>query len=101
MQNNNSLWRIRNKEIYNVIHNTDVLRLITYRRIAWLGHTKRMEQYRVLRIILKWRPIGKRSRGMARKRWIEDVEEDVRSIGIRRWRKLHDWRNQMGQILFF
>jgi hypothetical protein len=27
--------------------------------------------------VLVWKPIGKRIRGRPRKRWIEDVEEDV------------------------
>jgi hypothetical protein len=39
------------------------------------------------KIILKWKPIGKRIRGRPRKRWTEDIEEDIQIMGIRRWRK--------------
>ena len=38
--------------------------------------------------MLEWKPMGKRIRGRPRKRWIEDVEEDILTMGIRAWRKL-------------
>jgi hypothetical protein len=37
--------------------------------------------------VLEWKPIGRRIRGRPRKRWIEDVEEDIQRMGIRGWRK--------------
>ena len=39
-----------------------------------------MEERRIPRKILDWRPVGKTSRGRARKSWIEDVEEDLRNM---------------------
>jgi hypothetical protein len=33
---------------------------------------------------------GRRNRGRPRKRWIEDIEEDIQIMGMRGWRK---WRN--------
>ena len=38
--------------------------------------------------VLEWKPIDRRIRGRPRKRWIEDVEEDIQRLGIRGWRKL-------------
>jgi hypothetical protein len=33
--------------------------------------------------VLEWKPTGRRIRGKPRKRWIENVEEDIQSMGIR------------------
>ena len=32
---------------------------------------------RMPRRILEWKPVGRRIRGRPRKRWIEDIEEDI------------------------
>jgi hypothetical protein len=46
-----------------------------------------MDDRRTPTRILEWKPIGKRIRGNARKRWIADIEEDMKIIGINVWRK--------------
>ena len=33
--------------------------------------------------VLEWNPTGSRNRGRARKRWIEDIEDDIQIMGIR------------------
>ena len=43
-------------------------------------------------------PVGRRIRGRPRKRWIEDVEEDIQRIGIRGWRKVHKERTEWKRI---
>jgi len=47
-----------------------------------------MDEGRMLRSILEWKPMDRRMRGRPRKRWIVDVEEDIQTMGIRGWRKL-------------
>ena len=42
----------------------------------------------MLRRILEWKLMGRRIRGRPKKRWIEDVEEDIQTMGRRGWRKL-------------
>jgi len=56
--------------------------------MAWLGQVMRMDGARMLKRILDWNPMGRRIRGRPRKRWIEDVEEDNQTMGIRGWRKM-------------
>jgi len=46
----------------------------------------RMDDKRTRKRISEWQPIGTRITGRPRKRWIEDTEEDMQIIGIRRWR---------------
>jgi hypothetical protein len=38
--------------------------------------------------VLEWKPVGRRIRGRPRKRWIEDIEEGIKTMGIRWWRNL-------------
>ena len=60
-----------------------MVRSIKRRRMAWLGHVMRMDGGRMLRRILEWKPMGRRFRERPRKRWIDDVEEDIQTMGIR------------------
>ena len=46
-----------------------------------------MNDRRTPKRISEWKPIGTRTRGRPRKRWIVDVEEDIQIMGVRRWRK--------------
>jgi hypothetical protein len=70
-------WRIiMNNELSKLIGNADIVRFINSRRIAWLGHVMWMEEKRIPKRVLKWKPTGRRIRGRPKKRWIEDIEED-------------------------
>jgi hypothetical protein len=55
-----------------------------------------MDEKRTPKRLLEWKPMGRRIRGRPRKRWIEDVEEDIQRMGKRGWRKLckerMDWK---------
>jgi hypothetical protein len=41
---------------------------------------------RTPKIILEWEPVGTRIIGRPKKRWIVGIEEDMKMMGIRRWR---------------
>jgi len=42
--------------------------------------------------------MGRRIRGRPRKRWIEDVEEDIQTMEIRGWRKLSKEKTEWKEI---
>jgi len=44
------------------------------------------------------KPTGRRIRGRPRKRWVEDIEEDIQALGIRGWRKLSKERTEWRRI---
>ena len=76
MQNKDGSWRIRiNYELNELIENADIVRFIKSRRIAWLGHVMRMDDKRTPKRMLQWKPIGKRTRGRPRKRWIAGTKD--------------------------
>jgi len=77
-----------NYELNDLIKNTDIVRFVKSKRMAWLGHVMRMEGKRIPKRVLEWKPTGRRNRGRPRKRWIENIEEDIQIMGIRGWRKL-------------
>lgn len=80
-------WRTRrNEEISHFMGEDDIVRFIKAQRIRWLGHVVRMEQGRLPGSLLRGEMIGIRKRGRPRKRWLDDVEEDLRVLGVRRWR---------------
>jgi hypothetical protein len=55
--------------------------------------------YRMLfKRILQWKPMGTRTRGRPRKRWIAGIEEDLQVMGVRRWRKQCEERVQWKKV---
>jgi hypothetical protein len=79
-----------------LVGNADIVRFIKSRRIAWLGHVMRMDERGIPKRVFEWKPTGRRIRGRPRKRWVEDIEEDIPTLGIKGWRKLSmermEWR---------
>jgi hypothetical protein len=53
-----------------------------------------MDEKRTPKRVLEWKPIARRIRERPRKRWIEDVEDDIQRMGIRGWRKLYKERTK-------
>jgi len=99
VQNEDGFWRIRmNYELNDLIKNTDIVRFVKGKRMDWLGHVMRMEGKRIPKRVLEWKPTGSRNRGRPRKRWIEDIEEDIQIMGIRGWRKLCKERAEWKKI---
>ena len=79
----------------NLIKNADIGRFVKSKRMAWMGHVMRMEGKRIPKRVLEWKPTGRRNRGRPRKRWIEDIEDGIRIMGIRGWRKLCEEKGGM------
>jgi hypothetical protein len=57
-----------------------------------------MNEKRTPKRKLEWKPIGRRIRGRSRKRWIEDIDDDIQIMGIRGWRKLCTERAEWKRI---
>jgi hypothetical protein len=63
-----------------------------------MGYVDRIEDNSVTNRILYGRPGGRRKKGRLRLRWLDDVE-DLREIGVKRWRTRAVDRNEWQRIL--
>jgi len=99
VQTEDGSWRIgMNHKLNELIENAERVGFIKSRIIAWRGHVMRMDEKRTPKGVLEWKPIGRRIRERPRKRWIEDIEEDIQIMGIRGWRKLCKERAECKKI---
>jgi hypothetical protein len=57
-----------------------------------------MDEKRLPKRVLEWKPIGRRIRGRPRERWIEGIEEYIQTMGIIGWRKLCKERAEWKRI---
>lgn len=100
------IWRSRkNKEIRTLYNQPDIVAQARSRRLRWMGHVLRKEEESQLKKVIEETPEGSRPRGRPRLRWFDQVEKDVRKMGItiegaqdrRAWRHVVDEaKNQLG-----
>jgi len=57
-----------NYELNGLIKSAVIVRFVKSKRMAWLGHVMRVEGKRILKIVLEWKPTGRRNRGRPRKK---------------------------------
>jgi hypothetical protein len=83
----NGQWRITtNEELITKYKSQDIITVIKFRRLEWLGHVVRMDKSRSVKKMFEGKLEGRRGRGRPRLRWIKDVEDDLRKLGVKRWR---------------
>jgi len=81
-------WKIKtNAELITKYKSQDIVTVIKIRRLEWLGHVIRVNETRSVKKVLEGKLEGRRGRGRPRLRWINDVEEDLRKLGVKRFRK--------------
>jgi hypothetical protein len=76
----------------------DTVSAIKIRRLEWLGDIIRMNEARIVKKIFEEKLEGRMGRGRPRLRWINDVEEDLRMLGVKNGEGKH-WRERNGHLL--
>jgi hypothetical protein len=89
---------MNDKEMKYILQGADIAKCIKSSRIRWHGHVERMENQRMPKQIAAAAREGTRKTGRPRKRWKDEVEEDLNIMGIkngraaardrRKWRKI-------------
>ncbi|XP_073981236.1 uncharacterized protein [Rhodnius prolixus] len=96
----NGQWRIRNNaEIQILFGEADLVTRVKQARLRWAGHLMRMDRSRGPRMALEGKHGGRRHRGRPPNRWIDQVEEDLRAMGVRRWRAGAQEREEWQRIV--
>jgi len=92
----NGEWKSgTNGELEGFSKGENTVKWIKGRRIRWLGNLERMEEGRMTKKIFTQELEGTRRWERPRKRWKEEVERDLKVLGVRRWRELVGDREKM------
>jgi hypothetical protein len=85
----NGTWRKRyNYELYETFNEPNIVTYIKVKRLAWAGHLVHMNNYRTLKTIFNTKPDGVRSVGRAKLRWEDGVDQDIRILEVKNWKKV-------------
>ena len=84
--------------MYKLIGEEDIVRFIEAQRIQWLGHVEKMDEMAMPKRVPKGRLYATRI-GRPRIRWMDEVTDDLRRIGIRRWTEMARNRKQWRLIV--
>jgi hypothetical protein len=93
-------WRIKtNEELMTKYKAPYIVNVIKIRRLEWLGHGVRMNETRSVKKIFEGKLEDRRSTSRPRLRWINDVEDDLRELGVKRWRTKELEREEWASII--
>ena len=82
----NGQWRIKtNLELMTKYKSQDIVTVIKIRRLERLGHVIRINETRSVEKIFERKLERRRGKGRPRLRWINDVEDDLRKLGVKQW----------------
>jgi hypothetical protein len=87
-----------NEEISNIIRKKYIVRFVKARRISWIGHVERTEDSRMPKRVMREKTYTRRKRGRPKVRWLDDVQEDLREMGIEGWSRKAQDRDQWRRI---
>jgi len=75
-------WRrLHNEELNDLYCSPNIVRVIKWRRMRWVGHVARMGEERGLFRVLVGKPEGRRPLGRPRRRWVDNIRMDLQEVG--------------------
>ena len=84
---NGEYRRRMNQELYELYPDMHIVKRIKIQRLRWLGHVGRMSEDTPALKAFDDKYEGKRRQGLPRLRWKDQVEEDLKTLGVDNWRR--------------
>ena len=66
-----------------------ILDEISRKQLIWYGHVERMDPTRLPKIMITWKPVGRKKRGRLRRTWKDGIYTAMRERGLR----MSEWNN--------
>jgi len=93
-------WRIKTKqEINDILKGQNITGFIRNQRLKWLGHVKHMAEDNNVQKIKRWKPMSKRPIGRPKRRWEDDVLEDIKSMHVSNWKYVAQNRDRWKKVV--
>jgi hypothetical protein len=96
---------LHNDELHRLYSSPNIVKVIKSRRMRWAGHVARMGEGRGVYRVLIGRPEGMRPLGRPRHMWEDNVEMNLKEIGIdgANWTRLAQdrvqWRTFVSTVM--
>ena len=75
-------WRrLHNEELNDLYSPPNIVRVIKSRRMRWAGHVERMGEEMGVYRVLVGKLEGKRPLGRPRRRWVDNIRNDLKEVG--------------------
>jgi hypothetical protein len=94
------LYRKTNKYFRGKMDAQDmILDDITRKELIWYGHVERMDPTRLPKIMIHWKPEGRKKRGRPRRTWKDRIYTAMieRDLRMGEWNNRRQWNMEVGR----
>jgi hypothetical protein len=74
--------------LYELYAEPEIVKLIRSARLRWAGHIVRMRESDPARKSIFDPLLGERTVGRPKRRWTEEVERELKGMGVKDWKRL-------------
>jgi len=76
-----------------------ILDHITWKQLIWYGHVERMDPTRLPKIMIHWKPEGKKKRGRPWRTWKDGIYTAMngRDLRMGEWNNRRQWNMKVGR----
>jgi hypothetical protein len=78
---------VYNDELQVIYRQPNIVTTIKVRRLEWARYLGRMSDDRTVKKIFLGKRGGRREVGRPKLRWMDCIENDLKLVGVKRWRK--------------